>query len=74
MLIKMKIAQSVSILLLLTAFFSSEMKAQLGLSLNNKTNSQSAKSSNKYSLLLNKKFNAAPDLLIEILSLVGNYY
>ena len=53
----MKIAQSVSILLLLTAFFSSEMKAQLGLSLNNKTNSQSAKSSNKYSLLLNKKYS-----------------
>ena len=45
----MKIAQSVSLLILLTALFSIELKAQMGLSPN--------KSPNKYSLLLNKKYS-----------------
>ena len=49
MLIKMKIAQRVSLLILLTAIFSFEIKAQIGLSSNN--------SPNKYSLLLNKKYS-----------------
>ena len=45
----MKIAQRVSLLILLTALFSFEIKAQIGLSSHN--------SSNKYSLLLNKKYS-----------------
>ncbi len=45
----MKIAKSVSLLILLTALFSFEIKAQIGLSPNNLPN--------KYSLLLNKKYS-----------------
>lgn len=57
MLIKMKIAQRVSLSILFTTLFSFEMKAQVGLSLNNTTYSQSSNSSNKYSSLLNKKYS-----------------
>ena len=45
----MKIAQSVSILFLMSVLFSSEIKAQMGLLPN--------KSPNKFSLLLNKKYS-----------------
>ena len=45
----MKIAKSVSLLILLTALFSFEIKAQIGLSPNNLPN--------KYSLLLNKNIH-----------------
>ena len=53
----MKIAQRISLLILFTTLLLFEMKAQIGLSFNNKIYSQSSNSSKKHSLLLNKKYS-----------------